>query len=67
MRPFLGNGLGNVCAEGKPKSTSPPGPAENGACGLPNPPRLLFAGPGIGSPAILSEKVRFREVLGDGS
>jgi hypothetical protein len=66
VRPFLGKGLGSVCAGGRPKSTSPLGPAENGPCGLPYPPRLLLGEP-VRCSAPSSEMRRFRKLVGDGS
>jgi len=66
VRPFFGNGLGNVWADGNPRSTSPPELVENGPCGLPNALTLLPEEPGKDG-SLSSEARRLRTLLGEGS
>ena len=67
VRPFLGKGLGSVCADGMPKSTSPPGTAENDPWGFPYAPSgLWLEEPGMDWRSS-SEARRLRERTGDGS
>lgn len=66
MRPFLGKGLGRVCADGRPRSTSPPGPAEKGLWGLPKALTLLPEEPGS-EPSFNSEARRLRTLVGEES
>lgn len=66
VRPFFGNGLGNVWADGSPRSTSPPGLVENGPCGFPKALTLLLEEPGMDG-SLSSEARRLRTLTGEGS
>lgn len=66
VRPFFGTGLGSVWADGSPRSTSPPGLAENGPCGLTNALTLLPEEPGRDG-SLSSEARRLRTLVGEGS
>jgi len=66
VRPFFGNGLGSVWADGRPRSTSPPGLAENGPCGFPKALTLLLEEPGMDG-SLSSEARRLRTLTGEGS
>lgn len=65
MRPFLGAGLGRVCADGMPKSRSVE-PAENGTWGFPKALALLLDDPGREG-SLSSEARRLRMFVGEGS